>query len=243
MANGFALFGCVDSILNANADLVRYVYDTDYRLTEPGYYIYDAQQSGYVLWSTAYDYDTFGRLKTIEDRLGLESTYAYNDDFTLKSLTLSNGTVTAYGYDDLRRLVSIATSGLSAGDIITKFTYQYNDLGLRDKATMADGRTTEWAYDDVGRLVEEHFKSAGPSPETLLRYIYTYDAAGNRTSKKTDYDNNDGNGYAATATYTNNGYNQLTAVSGTPGRGNRVNVTGTILAGCRGEPRLNRKGG
>ena len=176
----------------------------------------------------AYDYDTFGRLKTIEDRLGLESTYAYNDDFTLKSLTLPNGTVTNYTYDDLRRLVSIATSGLSAGDIITKFTYQYNELGLRDKVTMADGRATEWDYDDVGRLVEEHFKSAGPSPTTLLRYIYTYDAAGNRTSKKTDYDNNDGNGYAATATYTNNGYNQLTAVSGTPGRGSKVNVTGTI---------------
>ncbi len=176
-------------------------------------------------------------------------------------MTLANGTATNYTYDDLRRLVSIATTGLSAGDIITKFTYQYNELGLRDKVTMADGRTTEWAYDDGkaspclheaslrrvsrqgdGRLVQEHFKSAGPSPETLLRYIYTYDAAGNRTSKKTDYDDNDGNGYAATATYTNNAYNQLTAVSGTPGRGNRVNVTGTILAGCRGEPRLNRRG-
>ncbi|MBN1917555.1 MAG: RHS repeat-associated core domain-containing protein, partial [Verrucomicrobia bacterium] len=80
---------------------------------------------------------------------------------------------------------------------------------------------------DVGRLIEEHFKSGGPSPETLLRYVYTYDAAGNRTSKKTDYDDNDGS-FAATATYTNNGYNQLTAVSGTPGRGTKVNVTGTI---------------
>ena len=129
-------------------------------------------------------------------------------------------------------LLSIATTGLSANDIIVKFTYHYNDLGLRDKVTAqhgceADGRTTEWSYDDVGRLIEEHFKSAGPSPETLLRYIYTYDAAGNRTAKKTDYDDDNGS-FAATATYTNNGYNQLTAVSGTPGRGSRVNVTGTI---------------
>ena len=52
-------------------------------------------------------------------------------------------------------------------------------------------------------------------------------AAGNRTSKKTDYDADNGS-FAATATYTNNGYNQLTAVSGTPGRGTKVNVTGTI---------------
>ncbi|MBN1917558.1 MAG: RHS repeat-associated core domain-containing protein [Verrucomicrobia bacterium] len=71
------------------------------------------------------------------------------------------------------------------------------------------------------------FASGGPNLETLLRYVYTYDAAGNRTSKKTDYDADNGS-FAATATYTNNGYNQLTAVSGTPGRGTKVNVTGTI---------------
>lgn len=61
----------------------------------------------------------------------------------------------------------------------------------------------------------------------MLRYLYAYDAAGNRTSKKTDYDDDDGS-FAATAIFANNGYNQLTAVSGSPGRGNRVNVTGTI---------------
>jgi RHS repeat-associated protein len=232
--NEYGLLDYVDGVLPAGTggdpDKVTYGYDSDYRLSELGYAIYDTNQSKYVVWTTSYAYDTFGRLETIEDRLGLETEYAYNDDSTLKSLTLPNGTVTDYTYDDLRRLVSIATTGLSANDIIVKFTYQYNKLGLRDKVTMADGRTTEWDYDDVGRLVEEHFKSAGPSPTTLLRYVYTYDAAGNRTSKKTDYDDNDGNGFAATATYTNNGYNQLTGVSGSPGRGTRVNVTGTIPA-------------
>ncbi|MBN1917557.1 MAG: RHS repeat-associated core domain-containing protein [Verrucomicrobia bacterium] len=223
--NEHGLLDYIDGVLAGNADRVQYGYDADYRLTELGYYIYDT--GNYVLWTTEYDYDEFGRLETIEDRLGLTSTYAYNNDFSLKSLTLPNGTVTEYTYDDLRRLVSIATTGLSANDIIVRYTYHYNNLGLRDSVTMHDGRTTEWAYDDVGRLIEEHFKSGGPSPETLLRYVYTYDAAGNRSSKKTDYDDNDSS-FAATATYTNNGYNQLTAVSGTPGHGTKVNVTGTI---------------
>jgi RHS repeat-associated protein len=226
--NAYGLLESVDGVLSgddANADRVSYAYDDDYKLAGVGYYIYDAQQSQYVLWTTSYAYDAFGRLETITDRLGRESAYAYNDDFSLKSLTLPNGTVTSYTYDDLRRLVSIATTGLSANDIIAKFTYQYNDLGLRDKVSMADGRMTEWAYDDVGRLIQEHFKK--PDGTTLLRYLYAYDAAGNRTSKKTDYDDDDG-AYAATATYTNNAYNQLTGVSGNPGRGNKVNVTGTI---------------
>jgi hypothetical protein len=96
--------------------------------------------------------------------------------------------VTEQTYDDLRRLVSIATTGLSANDIIAKFTYEYNDLGLRDKVTAADGRTTEWAYDDGnasrcldeaslrrvsrqggGRLIEEHFKK--PDATALLGYM------------------------------------------------------------------------
>jgi RHS repeat-associated protein len=226
--NAYGLLEYVDGVLSgadANADKVSYAYDDEYKLTGLGYYIYDAQQSQYVLWTTSYAYDAFGRLETITDRLGRESAYAYNDDMTLKSLTLPNGTVTEYTYDDLRRLVSIATTGLSAGDIIAKFTYQYNHLGLRDKVTAADGRTTEWAYDDVGRLIEEHFKK--PDATTLLRYVYAYDAAGNRTSKKTDYDADNGS-FAATATYSSNGYNQLTAVTGSPGRGNKVNVAGTI---------------
>ena len=42
------------------------------------------------------------------------------------------------------------------------------------------------------------------------------------------------------ATYTNNGYNELTAVSGTPGRGTKVNVSGTIPTGNRGTPYLLR---
>jgi len=226
--NQYGLLDYVNGVLTGDADKVSYVYDSDYRLETLKYYIYNTGTSQYDQVEVDYDYDTFGRLETITDRLSEVSTYAYNDDSTIESLTLPNGTVTDYTYDDLQRLVTIATSGLSAGDVIAKFTYHYNNLGLRDKVTMGDGRTIEWDYDDVGRLVEEHFKSGGPSPATLLRYVYTYDGAGNRATKKTDYDDNDGNGYAATATYTNNAYNQLTAVAGTPARGTKVNVTGTI---------------
>jgi len=101
--NAYGLLDYVDGALagdDANADKVSYEYDSDYRLSKLNYYIYNTGTSQYDQVDVDYGYDAFGRLSTIEDRLGLESTYAYNEDFSLKSLTLPNGTVTEYTYDD-----------------------------------------------------------------------------------------------------------------------------------------------
>ena len=130
-------------------------------------------------------------------------TYTYNaEDGSIATVTLPNGTTLTYTYDSLRRVSSIhngifnQTYTYEAGDAanqttprLTKigypslksamnYTYSYDDSG--NIVSMAFGsRTNTYVYDINGQLVREN------NDRDQYTRTWTYDEAGNITSRST----------------------------------------------------------
>jgi len=169
-------------------------------------------------YQQVFGYDSFERLETITGDGSKVTTYDYERiTGRLSQVELPNGTTADYTYDDLDRLVTLANQ-LNAGESLSSYTYAFNTKGLRSKVTYANGSWADFTYDVVGQLTDEHYKDA--QDNSLLQLTYTYDKAGNRWTKK--YDND----ASRVETYTVNGYNQLTAVTGSTGK--FTNVTGLL---------------
>ena len=148
---------------------------------------------------TAYEYDLMGRTSRIFNGQGMEVRYRYDSQDRIRELTYGNHVVTEYDYDGDGNVSRLETK--AGEDILLSFRYAYDGNGNRtarygEQAT-AYGRKqkvrTSYRYDIRGQLVEE--KENG-SPTS-----YTYDAAGNRTGKKTP---------ERVTRYSYNGKNQLT---------------------------------
>ena len=90
------------------------------------------------------------------------------------SFTDPQGGVTNYVHDSLNRETSLTDFSSRT------FTFGYDALGLRTNLTRPNGVNTNYAYDNLSRLLSvSHL--AGSS--ALDGATYSYDAAGNRTSK------------------------------------------------------------
>src|SRR5206468_8711540 len=90
------------------------------------------------------------------------------------SLTAPDGSITTYGYDTLNRLNGLANSWAGS------FGFGYDALSRRTSLTRPNGVNTSYSYDSLSRLLSV-LHQAGST--TLDGASYTYDAAGNRTSK------------------------------------------------------------
>jgi RHS repeat-associated protein len=130
--------------------------------------------------TTTYTYDPVGRLQT-ETRPGTAdngsgtlipvlTTYTYNDDDQVTSVTDALNHTTTYGYDDLGRQVS-ATDALNHTT-----SYGYDAAGNRTAVTDALGHVTGSAYDARNRLVSQTEPSGGGTT------TYSYDDASRLTS-------------------------------------------------------------
>lgn len=107
------------------------------------------------------------------------------------SLTAPDGSITTYGYDGLNRVNDIANSWAGS------FGFSYDALSRRTSLTRPNGVNTSYTYDSVSRLLSVLHQAGGT---TLDGASYTYDAAGNRTSK-TNYLNGITDNYAYDALY------------------------------------------
>lgn len=99
-----------------------------------------------------------------------------------------------------------------------QFTFGYDALSRRTLLTRPNGVSTAYGYDSLSRLLSV-LHQAGTV--TLDGAVYTYDNAGNRTSK-TNYINN------ITENYTYDPIYQLTEVA----QGCRKSNCRAALAGC-----------
>ena len=115
-----------------------------------------------------YGYDALYRLTT--KTLALPST-----DFFLEA---------EYGYTDTTRVnsyTSTAYIGEEKDEIVSSssYSYAYNNSGNIVRIVDGNDEAIVYQYDDVGQLVRENNEPLGET------YVYTYDNAGNRTSKTT----------------------------------------------------------
>ena len=128
-------------------------------------------QDGYTV---NYSYDNVGRLQTLTDGTG-NSIISYNYDSAGRLIeeTNGNGTYTTYQYDLQSQLTSL-TNYKADSTINSKFEYTYDTLGLRTSMTTLEG-VFKYGYDAIGQLTSV----VTPTSRTIS---YQYDAAGNRTT-------------------------------------------------------------
>jgi RHS repeat-associated protein len=99
-------------------------------------------------------------------------------DGTLDKMTDGNGTVTDYGYDDLKRLVTVTQdmggTDTSTQDALTQYGYDIH--GNLTAVTDPNNGNTTYVYDDLGNLLSQ------TSPDTGTT-TFMHDAAGNVTTR------------------------------------------------------------
>jgi len=189
-----------------------YVWDNNNNLTSKGdrngnttYYYYDYQnhlyEKRYPDYSTVnYSYDGARRLTQVSDATGtyafvydnmnrlteadtayafLTGTkaikYGYDAASNRTLMTDPQNLVTAYTFDTLNHLNALAFNGQNPG-----FGLGYDALSRRTSLTRPNGAITSYTYDPVSRLTSI-LHQLGTT--TLDGATYTYDGAGNRTSK------------------------------------------------------------
>ena len=184
--------GNLMSKVDRNSSQTNYYYDYQNRLTQvygKKLYTYDAagrlsQVSDYNTTGTySFTYDDMNRLKTATTDYTFDShgaytvQYGYDAASNRTSMTDPQSAVTTYTYDSLNRLSNLQDPSSH------NFGFSYDALSRRTQLTRPNGVNTNYSYDNLSRLLAV-LHQVGST--TLDGASYTYDNAGNRTSK-TDY--------------------------------------------------------
>jgi YD repeat-containing protein len=131
-------------------------------------------------------YDGLGRLKTRnlpEQKADLSingstdhTTWAYNSDDTVQSITDARGITTIFGYNARHLLISITyppAQSLPAGTPATSnVIYSYDARGNRTSMADVSGNNVNYNYDLLSRLLSETRQFAGLSGTYTLAYQY-----------------------------------------------------------------------
>jgi RHS repeat-associated protein len=156
--------GRLESVTNARSFAIEsYGYDSGDRLKT---------RTDAKLRQTLYNYDTSGRLESMTDRRGQTTTYAYDDQDRLISVTRGDG-VTRLSYDAIGRLSEVS-------DPSGTISYAYDAVDRVVRETQATGGATniiEYGYDALDRRTTRTI--VGVSGEVTT---YGYDRANRLTS-------------------------------------------------------------
>lgn len=173
-----------------------------------------AQTQSYLYWPNgsrqmatmpsgtfSYNYDKVGRLQTLTNPFCEATSWLYQDNGWLQSLTFGNGVSTAYSFDAGGELLDLSYQkvGTTLADFSVPATGGYDAAGNRlsvnvnlplaglptgysGPATYYSG-TTSYQYDQRNQLLREQSTRLGTNPETpSYSYAYGYDLAGNPTT-------------------------------------------------------------
>jgi RHS repeat-associated protein len=122
--------------------------------------------------TTTYGYDTNGRLLSVTDPSGKTTRYSYDDAGRPFEIVRGDGLKSVLTYDDAGRLTAIGNPGNPANRDIT---YNHDSRGNITAVHGANG-TERFGYDALNRLISW-------TNETGTLTKYAYDAAGNLTGK------------------------------------------------------------
>jgi RHS repeat-associated protein len=204
----YDLVGHIQSKTDRKNQTIQYVYDALYRLTQKTYpdstnveYYYDlagkVSQVSDPTGTYGFTYDNMGRLTGTSMQyaflpgINYQNAYTYDAASNRTSLTAPDGSISTYGYDTLNRLNGLANTWAGS------FGFAYDALSRRTSLTRPNGVNTSYNYDSVSHLLSV-LHQVGVN--TLDGASYTYDAAGNRTSK-TNYLNGVTSDYGYDALY------------------------------------------
>jgi len=193
----YDVVGNLISKTDRKGQTIQYLYDALDRLTHKGYpdatgvdYVYDLagkiQQVSDPTGTYGFAYDNMGRLVGTSTSYAFLPGHTFSNSYTYDAVSNrtgftapDNSTVT-YVYDTLNRLSTLTDSGIG------QFTFSYDALSRRTGLTRPNGVNTSYGYDSLSRLLNVVHQTG---TTTLDGAGYTYDSAGNRTSK-TNYLNN-----------------------------------------------------
>ena len=115
---------------------------------------------------TIYTFNSSGKLTTIADLNGNETTLSYNESGQLQSVTDSAGRSLTFSYNESGKIASVADStGRKVG-------YGYNGAGYLDEVTDVRGGTSHYTYDEEGLLLTYE------DPRENVVLTNTYNSAG-----------------------------------------------------------------
>ncbi|HKP84179.1 MAG TPA: DUF4214 domain-containing protein [Pyrinomonadaceae bacterium] len=151
-------------------------------------------------------YDGYGRLQSRrvpQDNAGTATTWTYNPDDSVNTITDARGAVTTFGYAGTRRgLVKTITHTLSGSPQIN-VSYNYDAAGNR--TSMSDGvGTASYSYDQLSRMTAETRNLSGVGSFGLS---YSYNLVGQLASF---------NSLGHAINYARDATGRLTGVSGSP---------------------------
>ena len=106
--------------------------------------------------------------------VNFQNAYTYDAASNRRSLTAPDGSISTYGYDTLNRLNGLANTWAGS------FGFGYDALSRRTQLTRPNGITTNYSYDAVSHLLAVLHKVGA---DIVDGASYSYDAAGNRSSK------------------------------------------------------------
>ncbi len=170
----------------------EYWYDEMGRLSS--YYLTLSQTVGSAVQLAGmgcnYDYDLNGNLLGLkiysaDSDVELDLSYGYDSLYRPLSKSMTDGTgftlTTGYAYQNVTTTQTsplIDTYTTSVNGVSTAVnSYEYDSRGNIIKVTDRLGRLITYTYDDLDQLIREDNQPLGKT------YVYTYDNAGNRTSK------------------------------------------------------------
>ena len=131
--------------------------------------------------TTEYSYDAFGNVtsqKHTELGVAYTTSYTWDKEDQISSLTLPSGRAIDYSRDSIRRIQGIeATINGTKQSIVSDISYRADNLMLG--CTYGNGLTDSRGYDLQGRLTSQSLKSAN---STIDQRSYGYDVKSNITS-------------------------------------------------------------
>jgi len=156
---------------------------------------------------TTMSYDGYGRLQARhlpEQNVGSTTSWTYNSDGTINTITDARGAVSTYGYaGNNRGLVKTITHTL-AGSPTVSVSYNYDAAGNRTTMTDPSGSVT-YTYDQLSRLTLETRSFTGVGSYSIN---YAYNLAGALTSITDPF--------SASFTYQRDSAGRLKTVTGSP---------------------------
>lgn len=216
--------GNVKNTTDSDGRKIEYLYDDDGNKVKES--VYTDTSNALV---TEYTYNYLGKISTqiqhvtegdlygyshssTEDKL-LVTSYTYDKNGNIESVTTPNNVTTTYEYDALNRQLSQSQPGLDEtgasvtittsttydwqGQPLTKTdakgnitAYSYNQMGLLEKITNADNGITIYSYDLLGRKIAEVLPKNYDSTKNINamnRIEYVYDKMDRILAKKDIY--------------------------------------------------------
>ena len=196
---------------------VLFKYDEQNRITSKSTYFLDTNT--YPVHLVMYEYDDDGNISKITNSTGTSENYVYDNFGRLTSNTLkasSNAIMTdTYSYldkDNYYTTSYISSVSTTVGSSTFNISYSYDENGNITLITYQNGSATyktSYVYDGLGQLTRENNQLLGKT------YLYSYDNAGNITSKKTySYTTGTVGTVLTTDTYSYGSDDKMTAVNG-----------------------------